>query len=189
MRRTLMAAGLALLLAACWQSEARIFDRGDWANLGLEGNYTSFDANGDEQARVVLRTRPGGLVDSSSTDLDNGKVERSVLGFVRIEGGSGRYFLAVDRSDEGGEGDLYLIAHLTEDGAIAIYWPECAGTPPVEGLVIERDGLTEIDVCTFSSRSALMEAGLEAERFLSAKHIVAVSPLGRLQPDTDESAD
>src|SRR5690606_41595886 len=93
-------------------------------------------------------------VDSSSTALARGKVGRSALGSVRIEGGSGRYFLAVDRSDEGREGDLYLIAHLTEDGAIAIYWPECAGTPPVEGLVIERDGLTEIDVCTFSSRSA-----------------------------------
>src|SRR5690606_14957919 len=95
-----------------------------------------------------------------------------------------RYFLMVDRSDKASEGDIYLVAHLSEDGALAFYWPDCDGTPAGHGLAIEQDALSRLTVCAFSTRTALMRAGLEAERFLSAKHIVAVAPAGRLVPDT-----
>jgi hypothetical protein len=183
MLRAFIAFGLGLLLAGCWYSEERIFGDGDWAQLDLNGAYTSVDANGDEQARVVLETQRSGLVEGIGTDLEDGSVERSVLGFVRIEGGSGRYFLTVDRSEPASADELYAIAHLTEGGTLEFYLPDCAGTPPVDGLTIERDGFVDSDVCAFSSKSALMKAGLEAERFLSAEHIIAVSPIGRLLPD------
>ena len=183
MLRAFMAVGLSLLLAGCWYSEERLFGDGDWAQLGLEGHYKSVDANGDDQARVVLTTQRGGLVEGVGTDLEDGSVERSLLGFVRIEGGSGRYFLTVDRSDPSGKEDIYAIAHLTDDGGLEFYLPDCAGTAPADGLTIERDGIIDTDLCLFSTRSALMKAGLDAERFLAAEHIIAVAPMGRLLPD------
>jgi hypothetical protein len=54
----------------------------------------------------------------------------------------------------------------------------------MDGLKVANDSIVD-DVCNFSSRATLMKAGLEAERFLSAPHIVAVTPLGRIAP-TDE---
>lgn len=167
-------------------SDERIFQDGDWAHLDLNGDYTRYGANGDVEGRVVLRTRANGLIESTSTDLDESNIQHSVLGFVPIEGGSGNYFLTMDRTDATAEGELYFITHLTEGGALELYWPDCGGTPPMDGLEIDHDSIAG-DVCKFSSRAALMRAGLEAERFLSAQHIVAVSPLGRIAPaDEDE---
>jgi hypothetical protein len=185
MVRILLALLACCSLAGCWMSDERIFRNGDWAHLDLNGDYTSYGANGDVEGQVVLRTRANGLIESTTTDLDDGKIEHSVLGFVPIEGGSGSYFLTVDRKDGTAEGDLYFITHLTEGGALELYWPDCGGTPHMDGLEIARDSMVD-EVCNFSSRAALMRAGLEAERFLSAQHIVTVSPLGRIAPTDDD---
>ena len=183
MLRAVFAAIACVSLAGCWVSEERLFGNGDWAHPDLDGNYRSEDANGAEQARVTLAMRPNGLVESVSVGIEDGKIEESIVGLVRIEGGSGRYFLLVDRSDQSGEGDIYLIAHLTEEGALELFWPDCAGTPSIEDVTVERDGLLDATVCTFSSKAALMLAGLEAERFLSTPHVVEVAPMGKLVPD------
>jgi hypothetical protein len=185
MTRAILAVIGCVLLAGCWVSEQRLFHDGDWAHLDLASKYTSEDANGSDQAHVVLQARPNGLIESTSVGVANGETEHSVLGFVAIEGGSGRYFLLVDRSDPSGDGDFYLIAHLTDEAAIELYWPDCNGTPPIEGVTVERDDFLDEAVCAFSTKAALMRAGLEAERFLSAKHIVAVQPMGKLVPDDD----
>jgi hypothetical protein len=39
------------------------------------------------------------------------------------------------------------------------------------------------EVCKFTTKEALMKAGLEAERFLSMDHIVATAPMVTLSPD------
>lgn len=180
MLRAVLAVIACISLAGCWGSDERIFHDGDWAHLDLAGSYKSVDANGDEQASVILKTRPDGLIEGTSLDF-------AVIGFVRIEGGSGRYFLAVDRSDESAEGDIYLIARLTDDGALEFYWPDCGGTPPMDGLTITHEDFIDATICAFSTRAALMRAGLEAERFLSAPHIVMVQPMGKLVPDDDSA--
>jgi hypothetical protein len=175
MLRAVLAVIACISLAGCWASEERIFRDGDWAHLSLDGRYKGVDATGDEQARVVLKARPNGLIEGTGLDF-------GVIGLVRIEGGSGRYFLAVDRSDESADGDIYLIARLADGGTIEFYWPDCAGTPPMEGLTVAYEDLIDATVCAFSTRAALMRAGLEAERFLSAKHIVTIQPMGKLVP-------
>ena len=101
-----------------------------------------------------------------------------MMGFGPIAGGSGKYFLAVDRSPSGavgGDGDMYYIANLTSDG-VAFYFPDCDGTLPIEGMVVETSTISEGRTCTFKSRSSLMKAALDAERFLLTPHIVAVAP-------------
>lgn len=183
-----------VLLAGCWVSE-RFFHDGDWARLDLDGRYTSEDANGDEQARVTLQTRRSGLIDSTSVGIEDGKKEHGILGLVPITGGSGRYFLMVDRTDETGDGDFYMIARIAERvqspagddrDAIELFWPDCEGTPAADGLKIEEESFAGF-VCTFSSEAALMKAALEAERFLSAPHIVTIQPMGKLVPDDDSA--
>jgi len=185
--RVILALVACLSLAGCWVSEQRLFGAGDWAHLELDGRYKSENANGDPQASVVLHSRPDGLVEGTSESLDDGTTELSVFGFVRIEDGSGQYFLMVDRTKDNDSGDIYFIARLNPGGTLEIYWPDCGGTPARSGMAVESGGLGDTDVCTFSSKEALMSAALEAERFLSAKHIVEVSPMGRMVPDDDQA--
>jgi hypothetical protein len=185
MTRAILAVIVCVLLAGCWASDRRLFHDGDWAHLDLDGAYTSEPADGGEQAHVTLKTRPDGLVESTGIGIEDGKPETSLAGFVPIEGGSGHYFLLVERSDPAGEGDVYLIAHLSEAGVLELYEPDCNGTSPTDGLTIERDNFIHATACMFSSKAALMRAGLEAERFLSTPHVVAVAPMVKLVPDDD----
>ena len=184
MLRTLLTAISCLLLAGCWMSEERLLTDGDWAHLQIDGSYKSVDSDGDEEASVVLKTNANGLIEGTRTDLENGETERVGLGLAPIAGGSGRYFLAVDRSDTTRtDGDIYLIAHLAEQGALEFYWPDCEGTSPTDGMAAQKDTLTDSTVCTFATKAGLMRAALEAERFLYAKHVIGVAPLGRMVPD------
>jgi hypothetical protein len=181
MLRSLLALFACLSLAGCWVSDHRIFGPGDWAHLPLAGKYISQDASGRDTAHVTLSVRPDGVIEGTGVNLADGSPDNSAVAL--IEGGSGRYFLAVDRSSEDDSGDIYLIAHLTDDNGLDVFWPDCEGTPPTEGLAITHEKLIDATVCTFSTRAALMRAGLEAEKFLSARHVVAIAPFGRLVPD------
>jgi hypothetical protein len=183
MLRLLLALLACLSLAGCWVSEKRIFGAGDWAHVPLAGKYISQDANGHDTARVTLKVRADGVIEGTGVNIADGSPDNSVIALVPIKGGSGRYFLAVDRSKDEDSGDIYLIAHLTDDNGLEVFWPDCEGTAPIAGMAVTRDNLTESVLCQFSSKDALMAAGLQAEKFLSAKHVVAIAPLGRLVPD------
>jgi hypothetical protein len=177
--RALLAAIACLCLTACWVSDTRFFGSGDWAKLDLSGDYdVARITDNDEPDLATLTPRPDGLVEF----MPQSQVARgtpTLFGFVSIAGGSGRYFLAVDRSSaeiELNDGDMYYIAELTNDGGMAFYFPDCDGTPPTDGMVAEASEFNEAKTCTFSNREALMEAALAAERFLSTDHIVTVAP-------------
>jgi hypothetical protein len=124
------------------------------------------------------------------------------MGLVPIKGGSGDYFLSVDRSDAAAKGDEYFIVHRPAGSNVLEYYlPDCDGTLPVEGMSKVREdhplpdsAITADDpaakaeaelVCKFSTKDALMTAGLEAERFLSARHVVAIAPFVRFSPDEE----
>ena len=183
MLRALLAAIACLALTGCWVSDHRLFGDADWGHVNLSGKYKRENANGDDEASVVLHTLANGLIEGTATDANDGKTERMAMGLVPIAGGSGRYFLAVDRSDRKDTGDIYFIAHLTDDKGLEIYWPDCEGTAAGQGIERSKDNLTDMMVCTFSTKAALMGAALQAEKFLSAKHVIAVAPFGRLVPD------
>lgn len=101
--------------------DTHIFGDGGWVHLDFNGKYESENASGDEQARVVLKTRSGGLIEGVGTSTKDGTTENTVLGLVRIAGGSGKYFLAVDRSGKSDGGEVYLIARLTDGNGLDIF--------------------------------------------------------------------
>ena len=189
MLRAIIVVIASLSLAGCWVSDTRMFGPADWAHVDLSGKFKSEDANGNDEAKVVLAVRPNGLIAGTSTDLKTGKVDHSVLGMVAITGGSGKYFIAVDRSDQAGKGDIYMIAHLTDEHGLEAFWPDCDGTAPVQGMARTEDDLTHSGVCKFSTKAALQTAALQAERFLSAKHVIAIAPFGKLVPDDGSNSD
>lgn len=184
MLRALLIVIACSCLSGCWVSEKRFFGSEEWARLDLAGTYAVKSAAGfDAPETVTLALREDGRLDTVRADGQAGLDEIEPLGLVAIPGGSGRFFLAVDQS---GEVDYYYIAHLALDGGLAFYLPDCSGTPARNDLVIEEEskgGLT----CVFASEEALLEAALEAERFLSARHIVAVSPVYSLERMADEA--
>jgi hypothetical protein len=171
MLRAIIALGLGLALAGCWTSEQRLFDPGDWAKLGLSGEYeVASITSGDTPRRAIFTTLPDGLVEIARVGGLDRDENPTMLGLVPIEGGSGSGFIAVDRTTAG-DSDIYYLASLDDDGDLGFYFPVCEATPAIEGMVV-----TGGSTCTFSSRQALMKAALEAERFLSTRHIVAVTP-------------
>jgi hypothetical protein len=185
MLRTVLAVIACLMLTGCWMSDQRLFGPDDWAQLDFNGRYSSENASGDTTASVIFTTRPDGLIDGTEVRAEDGSTEESTMGLVPIRDGSGEYFLVVDGTDKDEDGDIYLIARLTEGPGLELYWPDCGGTTPVAGMVVERSMFAETETCTFSSREALMTAALEAERFLSARHVVAIAPMGKLVPASD----
>jgi hypothetical protein len=165
-------------------SENRLFSAGDWAQPDIAGSYVSENSDGDAQAKVVLSPRADGLFDSLSTKLDDeGEVEKSVVGFVAVEGGSGSYFLMVDRTSEKDEGEIYLFGHLEENGRLEAFFPQCAGTPDGPGMTREVEQLIKEEICSFSTKAGLMRAALAAEQYLSSPHMFEPKLLGRLVPD------
>jgi len=183
MLRALLAVIVCLALTGCWMSEHRIFGEGDWAHVNLTGKYKREAANGDDEASVVLSTQPNGLIVGTATAPKDGKTERTVMGLVSIPGGSGKYFVAVDRSDPKDTGDIYFIAHLTDDNELDMFMPDCEGTAPVQGMKAEKIEVTDGLSCTFTTKAAVMAAALQAEKFLSASHVIGIVPFGRLVPD------
>lgn len=180
MPRAMLAALASLFLAGCWVSEELHFGPGDWANLAIDGHYVVHDSEGEALARVLLVTRPDGLVASTTTeDLSGGGKGDMLFGMVAIAQGSGRYFLVVDRESLG-SGEIYVLAHRSDEGEINLYWPNCEGTPKMRGLVAAPEGDPYPGFCMFTDKRAVMEAALRAERFLAARHIVRVSPFARL---------
>ena len=171
MLRMIVALGLSLLLAGCWTSEKRFFNSGDWARLDLSGEYdVARITTSDGAHRARFATRPDGLIEITPLDAEDGDDEPTLLGLVPITGGSGSLFLAMDRTPGTGN-DVYYLASLSDDGDLGFYYPVCEHTPRIEGLVVTGDS-----TCTFTTEDALMQAALEAERFLAAPHIVAVAP-------------
>jgi hypothetical protein len=210
MLRAILVVIACISLSACsgWMSDERLFEDGDWAQLNLNGPYKDQSAAADDMTkRVTLRTRPDGIIEGTGRDPSDG----FVIGLVPIRGGSGDFFLMVDRSDPSREGDDYYIARLIGGGTLAFYLPDCSGTSPVEGMekvsgreeqepaiadgdapaIEERptppDRADDSVECKFSTKDALMAAGLEAERFLATKHVVAVAPFAALEPVATET--
>ena len=217
MIRSLLVIAVSLLLAGCWTSDQRFFDTGDWAHLDLSGEYeVAAIADGDGPRRATLVSRPDGLIEL--TPVPQGEDMPTLMGLVPIAGGSGHFFLAVDRTNAGDD-ETYYIAELSDEGGLAFYFPECDGTSPIEGMtkaplfVLEEanedgdtptldqapvihnaeasspNGSTGNQVCKFLTRDALMAAGLEAEHFLSAHHVVAVTPFLAFSKRDGDSSD
>ena len=190
MLRALLAVIACLCLTGCWVSEGHLFGSGDWAHLDLAGTYSVESANGDAPETATLTVQESGLIEAIPADASARPDDIQGLGLVAIPGGTGRFFLAVDQSSR--DADMYYIARLSLEGDLALYLPDCAGTSAREGMVIEEEskgGLT----CVFASKEALLAAALDAERFLSARHIIAVAPIYSLErmqePDYAEEDD
>lgn len=179
MLRALLTMLACLCLGGCWRSEEPLFGEGDWATLDIAGEYrfSGIDEQADAPETVIVAQRPDRLIEFTPRGPRAAEVLR--VGLVAIPSGSGEYFIAVDRSEvEPREGELYAIARAT-DRALEFYMPDCAGTPPIEGLV-RAEGLAGA-VCEFETREALFEAALLAERFLSESHIVSVAPFAKFE--------
>jgi len=175
MVRALLAVIACLCLTGCWQSETRFFGPDDWARLGLSGEYNvaGISDSDNPPRHATLTSRPDGLVEFVPHGA--GEDKPTLLGLVAITGGSGRYFIAMDRTNDG-NGDTYYLAELSSSGGLAFYYPDCDGTPPIDGLVVETSTFSASKTCTFTTEEAVMTAALEAERFLSTPHIVGVAP-------------
>ena len=178
MLRAVTSLALAVLLAACWGSDERFFGPGDWAKLEFDGAYRieALDEDDDAPRSVTMRVLPDGLIEIVPRA---GRGEKLTLGLVGIPGGSGGFFLAVDRSaPANGTGDLYVMAKVTAN-SLELYFPDCLGTPPIPGMD-KSEGLAG-EACGSQNEAALFEAARLAERFLSERHIVAVSPFTRFE--------
>lgn len=187
MLRFVLAVIACVMLSACWQSEERFFDASDWARLNFSGEYdvaSITDTNGPRSATLV--SRPDGLIELQPQPADDEMP--TLIGLVPITGGSGDYFLAMDRSSEG-DSDTYYIAKVSNDVSLAFFFPDCNGTSAIEGMTAQASGFSETKTCTFTNEQALMKAALEAEKFLSAHHIMVVAPFLAFSRADDENAD
>ncbi|MXO59553.1 hypothetical protein GRI89_08365 [Altererythrobacter salegens] len=196
MGRTLLVLALGLALTGCWISEKPLFGPGDYAHLDIAGSYNSENKDGDVEGHVDLTVRPDGLVEGVAIKKGESGSETSIMGFVPIKGGSGEYFILVDRSKEDSDGELYLLGHVGTDGDIEMYWPQCAGTPDIDGMVREKPDFgipigpkndASLSSCTFTTKEALQKAALAAEKFISVPHIVDLQPLGILRKEDGSS--
>jgi len=214
MLRTAFAVLACFLSAACsgWVSDERLFGDGDWAHLDINGRYQN--DNNESAERGIVRTLPNGLIEMRSSDKRNKDV--MIIGLVPIKGGSGDFFLSVDRSDASKKGDQYFIVNVPDGRTLQFYIPNCDATPEMPGMtkvrddrwLVKSDETAAVDapateepaapqeaanaqadesadskVCKFATKDALMTAGLEAEKFLSTKHIIALTPFMSVSPD------
>jgi hypothetical protein len=191
MLRAVLTALACLCLGGCWGSDERFFGSDDWASLDVDGEYRVESVDADETGSIVMiQSRPDGLIEIVPRAGQKPSRETLSLGFVRIRGGSGLFYLAVDRTERGtDEGDLYVLAKVS-DGSLEFFFPDCAGTPPIVGLA-HSEGLAG-EVCDFQTKAALFEAALLAERFLTEAHIVKVTPFAkfeRLEPGSEPVED
>lgn len=181
---------LAALLAGCWGAESQLFGAGDWVQPpGMEGRFVTEDAAGEAQGTVDLVRRPDGLIDGTVVRKDEDKPRTSSVGFVAIPGGSGRYFLMVNRAVDGSAGkpggELYLIGRW-KDERLEAFWPQCAGTPDLAGMKRDKIELVNEAVCTFANKQAVLLAALLAERELETRRMFEPQLLGRLKrPEPD----
>ncbi len=185
MLRHIAGAMLALALTGCWVSEKDLFGPGDWKPPpGIAGTYTSENGSGDAQAKVLLTVREDGLVEGIATKIGEDTSESSLVGFVPVPGGSGRYYLLVDQSGTaeagGSDGNIYFVARTTNEGFEA-FWPQCEGTPALPGMQSETQDLLKQDICGFTTKEALLQAGQAAERDLEAKHMFEPMPMGKMK--------
>ena len=196
MPKRIVAAVMALALTGCWVSEKDLFGPGDWQPPpDIAGSYTSENGAGEAQARVVLSVRSDGLVQGVATKVGESTSETSVVGFVPIPGGTGKYYLLVDRSKAGepddSGGNIYFVARMTDEGFDA-FWPQCEGTPDIPGMERETQELIDEEICGFTTKEALLRAGLAAERNLEGKHLFEPDVMGRMKretPDDDSEAE
>lgn len=183
MLRLVLICCLTASLSACWGSEQRLFGTADWVRpQGLEGRFVIENAEGEPDGTLVLAPRSDGMIDGTATRKDEPTPKTSPVGFVAIPGGSGHYFLMVQRiaPDKGGE--LYLIARW-RDERLEGYWPECKGTPDIAGMRRDTPDVLPETLCAFTTRKAVLQAALLAERELSGARIFPAQKLGRLRRD------
>ena len=173
---------LAVTLSGCWTAEKQLFTAAHLTQpAGLEGSFISEDAAGQEQGTVVLTRRPDGLIEGTVTPKEGPAPRQSAIGFAAIPGGSGRYFLMVNRANEPGRnGELYLLARWSDE-RLEAFWPQCAGTPDMPGMKREEIEIVKQSYCTFASREAVLRAALLAERELETKRLFEHQLLGRLK--------
>ena len=193
MPKRIAAAVMALALTGCWVSEKDLFGPGDWQPPpDIAGSYTSENGSGEAQARVVLSVRSDGLVQGVATKVGESTSETSVVGFVPISGGTGKYYLLVDRSKAGepndSGGNIYFVARMTDEGFDA-FWPQCEGTPDIPGMERETQELIDEEICGFTTKEALLRAGLAAERNLEGKHLFEPDVMGRMKRETPGEAE
>ena len=187
MPRFVIAALSLALLTGCWGAETKLFKRGDWVQPeGLEGRFAREDAAGEDRGTVDLVRRPDGLIDGTATRKDEDEPRTSAVGFVAIPGGSGRYFLMVNRAPEGKGGEFYLIGRW-KDERLDAFWPQCAGTADMAGMKRERVEVVNEAVCSFTSKQAVLNAALLAEHELETKRLFEPQLLGRLKRPEPEA--
>lgn len=181
MLRVAVIAILGCLLSGCWGSETRLFGPKDWVQPpGIAGKYISKDADGEKEGTVVLVVRADGMIVGTVTQKGEKKPRTSAAGFVAIPGGAGQHFLLVQRASETEGGEIYMIARLRGDGVEA-FWPQCSGTPDMPGMRRDTAELINEEMCSFTSRQAVLNAALLAERELSRRTIFGPQSAGRLE--------
>lgn len=182
-RVAILAVSLALL-SGCWGAETKLFGTGDWVQPpGMTGGFVTEDAAGEAQGTVELVRRADGLIEGTVTRKGEDKPSTSPVGFVAIPGGSGRYFLMVNRAPGEKAGEFYLVGRWKNE-RLEAYWPQCAGTPDLAGMSRATVEFVNEAVCTFASKQAVLTAALLAERELETKRMFAPQLLGRLKrPD------
>ena len=185
MRRCAVIIALAAMLTGCWGAETQQFGRTDWVQPeGLEGRFASEDAGGQVTGWVTLAVRPDGRIDGTVTRKEeDGPPQTSPVGMIRIPGGSGSYLLKVQRGPEDKGGEFYLVARW-QDGRLDAYWPQCAGTPDLPGMLRQTIDMVNETVCRFSDKDAVLRAALLAERELETKRLFAPQLLGRLKRES-----
>lgn len=185
MLRAAILAFALTLLSGCWGAETQLFGTADFVQPpGMEGRFITEDAAGETQGTVDLVRRPDGLIDGTVARKDEDKPRTSPVGFVAIPGGSGRYFLLVNRAAESKGGEFYLIGRW-QGQRLESFWPQCAGTPDLAGMKRDRIELVNEAVCSFSSKQAVLTAALLAERELETKRMFEPQLLGRLKRPED----
>lgn len=189
MRRCAVTIALAAMLTGCWGAETQLFGSADWVQPeGLQGRLESEDAGGQSTGWVTLAVRPDGRIDGTVSRKDeNSPPQTSPVGMVRIPGGSGRYFLMVQRGPEDKGGEFYLVARW-RDGRLDAFWPQCAGTPDLPGMLRQTIEMVNETLCRFADKDAVLRAALLAERELETKRMFAPQLLGRLKAESAAGA-
>lgn len=184
MPRAAVLAILSALLSGCWGAEARLFGPADWVQPpDIAGSYISEDAAGEEQGTVILAARADGMIAGTVTQKGETAPKTTPTGFVAIPGGTGRYYLMVIHTAESRGGEFYLIGRW-KDERLEAFWPQCAGTPDMAGMKRDRVALVNEAVCGFTSKQAILNAALLAERELETRRLFEPQLLGRLKrPD------
>lgn len=191
--RIAMIATAVTALSGCWFSEADMFDPSEFADVGLEGEYTSEIDYDDREEVFSVRFTPEedgryrmdvevAFLDEPRGEVTSTKMETMRLSFVSIPDGPENWYLlqGFDKPEQSQTG--HLIAHMNNGRVLELYMPNCKGTPERNGMTSDMSPPTKVGRCDFQDKQALMDAGAEAANFLAQPQIVLITPFMAYKP-------